>query len=90
MNNVDGWRWDACPACRGYDLERQWCLVCGRQGLVERETRSVKEDKTLEGEVVRSPAGELMAQEPGVIEKIRAKQAAKPKHSPLPGAVVEY
>ncbi len=24
----------ACPACRGYDLERQWCEVCDHTGIV--------------------------------------------------------
>lgn len=23
-----------CPACRGYDLERQWCSVCDGRGRV--------------------------------------------------------
>jgi hypothetical protein len=23
-----------CPACRGYNLERQWCSVCDRKGYV--------------------------------------------------------
>lgn len=24
----------ACPSCRGYSLERQWCSVCNRSGSV--------------------------------------------------------
>lgn len=23
-----------CPACRGYNLERQWCSVCDTRGFV--------------------------------------------------------
>lgn len=25
----------SCPACRGYDLERQWCDVCKGYGYVD-------------------------------------------------------
>lgn len=24
----------SCPACRGYNLERQWCDTCGRRGVI--------------------------------------------------------
>lgn len=23
-----------CPACRGYELERSWCSVCNKTGIV--------------------------------------------------------
>lgn len=23
-----------CPRCRGYDLEKQWCLVCNKTGFI--------------------------------------------------------
>lgn len=23
-----------CPRCRGYDLEKQWCLVCDKTGFI--------------------------------------------------------
>jgi hypothetical protein len=33
--------WDknkVCPACRGYDLEKQWCGVCRKTGFVPKQT----------------------------------------------------
>jgi len=27
---------EVCPACRGYNVERQWCDVCKRTGYVEK------------------------------------------------------
>lgn len=29
----------ACPACRGYSLERRWCGRCGGDGVIKGESR---------------------------------------------------
>lgn len=39
-------RMRVCPACRGYNLERSWCDVCDRKGVIPKSSANVRVEAT--------------------------------------------